>query len=63
MCPEHSNEVTYMSLNNRVHDSELVTMTILYLNYIHFMQKVLHVSPNIYAHYPSKQKGQFFTIA
>ena len=48
-----------MSPNNRVHDSELVTMTILNFNDIHFMQKVLHVCPNIYTHYPSKQKGQF----
>ena len=28
-----------MSLNNRVYDSELVTMTKLYFNYIHCMQK------------------------
>ena len=27
-----------MSLNNRVYDSESVTMTIHYFNYIHFMQ-------------------------
>ena len=48
-----------MSLNNRVYDSALVAMTILYFNYIHFMQTVLHAFPNINTHYPSKQKGQF----
>ena len=48
-----------MSLNNRVYDSELVTMTILNFNYIHFMQKVLHACPNIYTRYPSQQNGQF----
>ena len=31
VCPEQSNGVMYMSLNNRVYDSELVTMTILIL--------------------------------
>ena len=41
VCPGHSNEFTYMSLNNRVYDSESVTMTIRYFNYIHFMQKTI----------------------
>ena len=48
-----------MSLNNRVYDSESVTMTIHYFNYIHFVQKILYVYLHIYTHYPSKQKGQF----
>ena len=48
-----------MSLNNRVYDSELVIKAILYFNYIHFMQKILHLCLNIYTHYPSKQNGQF----
>ena len=59
VCQEQGNGVTYMSLNNIVYDSELVTSTILYFNYIHFMQNVLHLCPKIYTHYPSKQKGQF----
>ena len=55
---EQSNRVTYMSLNNRVYDSEqslwqyciLITYTLC---------KKLHLCPNIYTHYPSKQNGQF----
>ena len=39
VCPECSNEVTYVSLNNRVYDSESVTTAIHDFNYIHFMQK------------------------
>ena len=54
VCTEQSNRVTDMSLNNRVYDSELVTMTILHFHDIHFMQKILYVCPNIYTHYPSK---------
>ena len=48
-----------MSVNNRVYDSELVTMAILYFNYMYIMQKILHLCPNIYTHYPSKQNRQF----
>ena len=59
VCPDYSNDVTYMSLNNRIYDSEPVTMTIHYFNYIHSIQKLLHVCPNIYTHYPGKPKGQF----
>ena len=43
VCPEHSNEVTYISLYNSIYDSESATITIHDLNYIHFMQKILHV--------------------
>ena len=59
VCPECSHEVTCMSLYNRVYDSESVTTTIHDLNYIHFMQKILHVCLHIYTHYPRKEKGQF----
>ena len=47
VCQEQSNGVNGISLNNRVYDSELVTIKILYFNYIHFMQKVLHLCPNM----------------
>ena len=59
VCPEHSNEATYISLYNSIYDSESVTTTIHDMNYIHFMQKILHVYPHIYIHYLSKQNGQF----
>ena len=36
---EQSNGVTYISLHNRVYDSELVTTKILYFNYIHLCKK------------------------
>ena len=56
---EHSYEVTYMSLCNSTYDSESVTTIIHDLNYIHFMQKILHVCLHIYTHYLSKQKGYY----
>ena len=59
VCQEQSNGVTDMSLNNTVYDSELVTTKMLYCNYIHFMQKLFCLCPNLWTHYPTKQKGQF----
>ena len=41
LCPEHSNEVTDMSLYNSVYDTESVTTIIHDLNYIHFIQKTI----------------------
>ena len=39
VCPEHSNEVTDMSMYNSIYYTESVTTIIHDLNYIHFMQK------------------------
>ena len=58
VCPEHSNEVTDMSLYNSIYYTESVTTIIHDLNYIHFMQKILYVCLHIYMHYLSKEKGQ-----
>ena len=50
VCPEHSNEVTDMSLYNSVYDTESVTTIIHDLNYIHFMQKyIVCMSTHIHA--------------
>ena len=50
VCPEHSNEVTDMSLYNSVYDTEWVTTIIHDLNYIHFMQKnIVCMSTHIHA--------------
>ena len=48
-----------MSYYNSIYDSESVTTLIHDLNYIHFMQKILHVCLHIYTHYLSKQKGHY----
>ena len=47
VCQEQINGVNAVSLNSRVYESELVTLKILYFNYIHFMQNVSHLCPNI----------------
>ena len=47
VCQDQSNAVIAISLNNRVYDSELVTIKTLYFNYIYFMEEVLHLCPNI----------------
>ena len=47
VCQEQSNGVIAISLNNRVYESELVIIKILDFNYINFMQKVLHLFPDI----------------
>ena len=58
VCPEHSNEVTDMSLYNSIYYTESVTTKIHDLHYIHFMPKILYVCIHIDMHYLSKEKGQ-----
>ena len=45
--------------NNRVYDSQLLTMKILYVNDIDITQKVLHRCLNISMHNPTKHNAQF----
>ena len=52
-----------MSLNNRVYNSESVTMTVHDFNYIHFMQKVLHVCTHIYTHYLVNRRDNFHYVS
>ena len=58
VCPEHSNEVTDMSLYNSIYYTESVTTIIDDLHYMHFIPKILYVCLHIYMHYLSKEKGQ-----
>ena len=52
-------EVIATVVNNRLYDSQLVTMKICYCSDIHCTQTVSHLCLKISTHYPAQQKAQF----